>query len=600
MDRDQQILESKVVQHNNKEFGTVEHYERRRSSVTADGFDRRHSASFPNHRPSFSRTSFDNANKNMVMSDIVNLDVDATDDSIEDTKTSWFVWLVAFTASIAGALFGYDTGIISAVLVYLGTSLDHRETSSNEKELITSLCSAGAFCGAIIAGLTADRFGRKGAIYAGCFLFTVGAILQAAAYSIAQMAVGRLVVGFGVGSAAMVVPLYIAEIAPSKVRGRMIGLNNMSITGGQVISYGIGAAFAHVPNGWRYMVGLGGVPAVILACMLPFCPESPRQLIYHGKLQEAEKVLAKVYGGASPEQVRAKVALIAAACEEAKEIAGSASAWQKIKMLHTGSNLRALVCACGLMVISQMSGFNTLMYYSSTLFALVGFSNPVAVGLVVAGTNFGKFRTSILGINTLTLLTVMTWVNMMMVDPFGRRRLLICTVWGMSAGLLAVAIAFHFIPVDTHTLVLEATTISAPAIVVLVFIIWFVFFYGVSVGNTAWMSTDFFPMELRAMGTMWLTCSCWGSNIIVSSTFLSMMKGMTPSGAFGFYAAICGIGWVLIILFYPEVSGLTLEEIREVFQHGFGVKYARQLRKDRADIIKERMRNQEKPIAVGH
>ena len=225
------------------------------------------------------------------------------------------------------------------------------------------------------------------------------------------MAAGRLIVGFGVGSAAMVVPLYIAEIAPSKVRGRMIGLNNMSITGGQVISYGIGAAFAHVPHGWRYMVGLGGVPAIMLACLLPFCPESPRQLIYHGKLQQAEAVLQKIYASATPEQVRAKTALIAAACEEAKEIAGTATRWEKVKMLHTNpANFRALVCACGLMVISQMSGFNTLMYYSSTLFALVGFSNPVAVGLVVAGTNF-----------------VMTWVNMMMVDPFGRRRLLICT-----------------------------------------------------------------------------------------------------------------------------------------------------------------------------
>ena len=380
----------------------------------------------------------------------------------------------------------------------------------------------------------------------------------------------------------MVVPLYIAEIAPTKVRGRLIGLNNMSITGGQVISYGIGAAFAHVPHGWRYMVGLGAVPAILLGCLLPFCPESPRQLCYHGKLQEAEAVLAKIYAGATPEQIRNKVALIAGACEESKELNQSGTRWSKIKRLHTDpACFRALVCACGLMVISQMSGFNTLMYYSSTLFALVGFSNPVAVGLVVAGTNF-----------------VMTWINMMCVDPIGRRRVLISTVWGMSAGLLAVAIAFSFIPIDTKTLAITSSTISAPAIVVLVFIIWFVFFYGVSVGNTAWMSTDFFPMDVRAMGTMWLTCSCWGSNIIVSSTFLSMMKGMTPSGAFGFYAAVCGIGWVLIYFFYPEVSGLTLEEISEVFQHGFGVKYARQLRKDRKEEIKERMKTMERTVVA--
>ena len=191
---------------------------------------------------------------------------------------------------------------------------------------------------------------------------------------------------------------------------------------------------------------------------------------------------------------------------------------------------------------------------------------------------------------------------MMTVDPIGPRRVLLSTVWGMSAGLLAVAVAFSFIPVNLNTLVLEETKVTTPAIVVLVFIIWFVFFYGVSVGNTAWMSTDFFPMEVRAVGTMWLTCSCWGSNIIVSSTFLSMMKSMTPSGAFGFYAAICGIGWVLIYFFYPEVSGLTLEEISEVFRHGFGIKYARNLRKEKGEIIKERIRENKKAghVSAGH
>lgn len=121
---------------------------------------------------------------------------------------------------------------------------------------------------------------------------------------------------------------------------------------------------------------------------------------------------------------------------------------------------------------------------------------------------------------------------------------------------------------------------------VLVFIIVFVLFYGVSIGNTAWMSTDFFPMEVRATGTMYTTCSCWASNLIISSTSLSMMKGITPSEAFGFFAALCFVGWVLIILFYPEMSGLSLEETREVFWHGFGVKYARALREQRGEVLR--------------
>lgn len=417
------------------------------------------------------------------------------------------------------------------------------------------------------------QFGRKAAIYFGCALFISGSVLQAAAYTVAQMSVGRLVVGFGVGSAAMVVPLYIAEIAPARARGRLIGLNNMSITGGQVISYAVGAAFASVPHGWRYMVGLGAVPAIVLASLMPFCPESPRHLVYHGRKMEAKRVLRSIYRSAAELQIEAVLSSVSQACEQAREINEGQSRFVKVRQLHlVPANLRAVFSACGLMVISQLSGFNTLMYYSSTLFEIVGFSNPTAVGIVVAGTNF-----------------IMTWVNAMIIDSLGRRRLLLCTAWGMSAGLVAVAIAFHFIPVDTSTLELKSNKVSPPAIVVLVFIIWFVIFYGVSVGNTAWMSTDFFPLEVRAVGTMWLTCSNWGSNVIVSSTFLSMMKTMTPSGAFGFYAGICGVGWIWIYFFYPEVSELGLEEIKEVFQHGFGVKYTRDLRKQR----KQRRREQE-------
>lgn len=191
-------------------------------------------------------------------------------------------------------LFGYDTGIISAVLVYIGSSLGHG-LSSSEKELITSITSGAAFFGAIFASLTADRYGRKIAIYVGCVLFTIGAILQAAAFSLAQMTVGRLVVDLGVGSAAMTVPMHIAEVCSAKYRGRMIGLDNMSITGGHLVSYGIGAAFANVAGGWRYMVGGGVVPAITLACLLPFCSELPHQLVYHGKVEEAKSVIRKIF-----------------------------------------------------------------------------------------------------------------------------------------------------------------------------------------------------------------------------------------------------------------------------------------------------------------
>jgi SP family myo-inositol transporter-like MFS transporter 13 len=163
------------------------------------------------------------------------------------------------------------------------------------------------------------------------------------------MAVGRLIVGFGVGSAAMIVPAYIAEIAPTKHRGRMIGLNNVSITGGQVISYGLGAAFASVPNGWRYMVGLGGVPSILLAILLPLCPESPRQLIYHDKHEEARAVLHRIFRAATPEQVQDKIHLIEAGVRESQASTGNQTRFSIVKQLHTNpAYFRALVCACGL------------------------------------------------------------------------------------------------------------------------------------------------------------------------------------------------------------------------------------------------------------
>ncbi|KAJ9299664.1 hypothetical protein DTO271G3_2548 [Paecilomyces variotii] len=503
--------------------------------------------------------------------------------SIDSLPASKFVWLVALTVSIAGSLFGYHLGIISPVLVCLGDDLNNRFLSSDEKELITSLSSGGAFVGAIIACLTADRYGRKVAIYIDCSLFTIGAILQAASYTITQLYVGCLVIVLGLGSAATIVPLYIAEIAPTKVRGRLIGLNNMSITGGQVVSYAIGAAFANVTHGWRYMAGLAVVPAITLAFLMPFCPESPRHLIYHGKVDQARVVLQKIYKGATDEQVASNVTSIMIACNEAKEVYEGERQWSKIKQMYTNpANLRALLSATGLMVISQLSGFRTLVHCSGALFALVGFNNLVAVGIVVAGVDF-----------------VMTWVNMVIVDRVGRRRIMICTVWAMCASLIAIAIAFLYIPINRDTLAVESTKSPPAAIVVLVFIILFVMLYGVSAGSIAWMSTDFFPLEVRAMGTMWIACFFWGSNAIISGTFLSMMKDWTPSGTFGFYAGICGVGWILIIFFYPEVSGLTLEEIKEVFNHGFGVRYASKLRKERKEIVKERLKNN-KTVAVAH
>lgn len=145
------------------------------------------------------------------------------------------------------------------------------------------------------------------------------------------------------------------------------------------------------------------------------------------------------------------------------------------------------------------------------------------------------------------------------------------------------AVALHWIPISEDLELPEGATVNWAGILVLVTIIFYVAFFATGVATIGWVGTELLPLEVRALGTMMNTATCWGCNIIIASTFLSMMKGMTPSGAFGFYAGICFFGWVFVIFFYPEVKGLPLEEVRQIFEKGFGVRRAALIQKQRKE-----------------
>jgi SP family myo-inositol transporter-like MFS transporter 13 len=371
------------------------------------------------------------------------------------------------------------------VLVTLGTSLGH-ELSSGESELVTSLTSGGALIGAIGAGLTADRYGRRQPIWGACVLFVLGTVLQAAAYSVAQFGVGRFIVGLGVGSAAMIVPLYIGELAPAKYRGRMIAFNNMSVTFGQLIASALGAAFAHVPGeGWRATVSIGAAPPIALSALLLLCPESPRQLVSHGRHSQAEAVLLRIYPTSSPEQRQAKIQSIEMSLREVTSTLMEDSLWVTFKRIFTTpATGRAVLTACIIMAISQLGGFNTLMYYAATLFDIVGFKNATGVAITVSGTNF-----------------VFSIVNLFLVDKFGRRILLTVTVLGMSICMLIAAVSFHYIPISKD-LVVQSDHVGWPGTLVLVTIVVYVACFSSGVATIAWIGTELMPLEVRAVGTM--------------------------------------------------------------------------------------------------
>ncbi|POS80999.1 myo-inositol transporter [Diaporthe helianthi] len=454
-------------------------------------------------------------------------------EAIEETTPGKFVWLCACATAIGGMLFGYDTGVISGVLVVIGSDLDNKPLSSSDEELITALCAAGALVGAVVAGVMADMYGRRPAIWFASVLFTVGAVIQAASYTISQMSVGRVAVGLGVGSASMIVPLYIAEISPARFRGRMISVNMIFLGTGSVLAYAFDAAFYTVAHGWRR--------------------------------EECERVLRRIYPNATEEHVANKLISLENGVNAARALSEEISWRTSVKNIFTvPANLRATIAACGLMAFQQFCGFNTLMYYSSTLFDIVGFSNPIAVGTVVAVTNW-----------------IFTVLSIFLIDRVGRRRILLWTMWGMPVCLVIAAVAFRWIPLDLNTLELTDSNIGWPAYLVLVMMILFVAFYAAGLGCVPWQANEFLPMEVRAMGTTFINISNWGPNIVVSATFLTMMKNMTPSGTFGFYAGLSFLGWVFVFFCFPEAANMTLEEVRVVFQHGFGVRYAEEWRKQR-------------------
>ena len=344
----------------------------------------------------------------------------------------------------------------------------------------------------------------------------------------------------------------VGELAPAKYRGRMIAFNNMSVTFGQLVASAIGAGFQHVHgDGWRATVGIGAVPPIVLAALLLLCPESPRQLVSHGKHDAAESVLLRIYPTSTSEQRMAKIKSINLSLQEATQQMSNDSLWTTLKRIFTTpATGRAVLTACLVMAISQLGGFNTvsirplawkhfllliqnqqLMYYAATLFKIAGFSNATAVAITVSGTNF-----------------IFSIVNLVLVDKFGRRRLLTVTVLGMSICMMLAAVAFHYIPISKD-LVVQSDNVGWPATLVLVAIIIYVACFSSGVATIAWIGTELIPLEVRAVGTMLVslldqgvrpeanmyqnTVTCWSTNIIISSTFLSIMKGASPSGAFG-------------------------------------------------------------------
>ncbi|OOF97675.1 hypothetical protein ASPCADRAFT_504806 [Aspergillus carbonarius ITEM 5010] len=510
------------------------------------------------------------------------------DGNVNTEQTSgWFIYALTFSAGISGLLFGYDTGVISSTLVSIGSDLSNRNLTTLDKSLVTSCTSLFALIASPLAGILADKFGRRRVILVADVLFTLGALIQAVTSSVWGMIAGRSIVGLAVGGASLVTPLYISELAPSHVRGRLVTILSLFITGGQVVAYIVGWLFSSISGGWRYIVGFGMLPAIFQFLIVLSLPETPRWLVQAGFEEKATDVLSKVYGGHSDNNIMARTVMRDIQREVAQEedelgqtnkpFTGNQHWFENItqrarSLALVGGNRRALIIAVMLQGIQQLCGFNSLMYFSATIFSMLSFSSPTLTSLSVAMTNF--------------LFTLLAFA---LIDKIGRRRILLYSIPVMALSLVACAMTFASINLPKPESAVRAegdvsTNGTLLPVTILICLTVYTASYAFGLGNVPWQQSELFPLNVRSLGSALATATNWGSNFVVGLTFLPMMEWLSPGWTFATYAAVCVIGWFGVWAIYPEMSGLRLEEVKELLADGWGVQDSLRRRRSRLDV----------------
>ncbi|PYH97556.1 MFS myo-inositol transporter [Aspergillus ellipticus CBS 707.79] len=449
----------------------------------------------------------------------------------------WFIWALTFSAGISGLLFGYDTGVISSTLVSIGSDLSNRPLTTLDKSLVTSCTSLFALIASPLTGILADKFGRKRIILIADVLFTLGALMQAVTSTVWGMIVGRSIVGLAVGGASLVTPLYISEIAPSHARGRLVTILSLFITGGQVIAYIAGWLSSSFDGGWQ----------------------TPRWLVQAGFDEKAAYILSKVYRGHPDGDLVARKVMLDIQQEVADEQEDKNIIQRARSLFLVGSNRRALIIAVMLQGVQQLCGFNSVMYFSATIFSLLSFSSPTLTSLSVAITNF-----------------IFTLFAFTLIDKIGRRRILLYSIPVMALSLIVCALMFTSVKTSPGSR-LRADEVNAIAnssflpIAILLCLIVYTACYAFGLGNVPWQQSELFPLNVRSLGSALATATNWGSNFIVGLTFLPMMEWLSPGWTFTAYAAVCVSGWFCVWAIYPEMNGLSLEEVKGLLADGWGV-----------------------------
>lgn len=430
--------------------------------------------------------------------------------------------LIYFFGAFGGFMFGYDIGIINGALPGIKATWG---ISPWLEGLITSGLFLGAMVGASLMAYLADRFGRRRMIMWSAIVFAIGALGSAFSKNTSLLIVARLILGVAVGGASALVPMYMGEISPAETRGKLSGLNQLMITVGMLIAYGVNYAFVHVFEGWRWMLGGAAVPAVVLLVGTFVLPESPRFLVKVGKSKEALKVLQLLR---SPEEATIEYQTI---------VNAKHSASGTFKDLFGKTALPAVIAGCGLTFLQQVQGANTIFYYSSQILSKVFGS---AIGGVISTVGIG------------IVFVVATAITLLVVDKFKRRTLFMTGSIGMGVSLLLVGLIY---PAAKANHAWATWT-------VFFFICLYVIFYAYSWAAATWIVVgELFPSNVRGIATGIASAVNWFGNIVVALFFPILIDTVGLSVIFFGFAVICVIGFLFAKYVLYETKGKSLEEI---------------------------------------
>jgi MFS transporter, SP family, xylose:H+ symportor len=451
-------------------------------------------------------------------------------------RPTTFATLLSAVAALGGLLFGYDTAVIAGAIGFLRS---HFGLSAAETGFAASSALMGCILGAAVAGSFSDRFGRKRALLLAAVLFTVSGIWSAIPNTLTEFNIARVLGGVGIGMASMLSPLYIAEIAPAHIRGRLISFNQFAIVTGILLVYfvnywiaGLGDEAWNTEQGWRWMFGSEAIPAVLFMVSLFAIPESPRWLIKQGNDAAAVATLSRLAADGEADQTVREIR---------ETIAQEGSSLREL--LRPGMR-RALAIGLSLAVLQQITGINVFLYYAPEIFKSLG-----------SGTDTALLQTVIVGACNV----LFTIVAIRAVDRIGRRPLLMIGSAGMAAALLGLGWGAFTANTAAWTLI---------------FILGYVACFALSMGPVVWVVlAEIFPTRIRGRAMAIATFLLWTSNYLMSLTFPILdandwlITHFHHAAPFWLYAVFSLATVFIVWRFLPETKGKTLEEIEHSWMH---------------------------------